>query len=428
MEIKDLHEKFLQCNAISIDTRKINSGSFFVAIKGTQFDANSFAAEALTKGALFVVIDNPQYYIDERTILVDNSLETLQQLAKYHRQYLKIPIIALTGSNGKTTTKELINAVVSSQFNTKATLGNLNNHIGVPLTLLSFTTKTQIGIVEMGANHVNEIAFLCSIALPDYGYITNFGKAHLEGFGGVEGVIKGKSELYQFLKNNNKTAVVNLDDSLQVLNASGINPITFGLKKNLASTNITAIQAKPFVSISFDGTTINSHLIGLYNANNIQAAVAIGQYLGISNDKIKAAIEAYIPENNRSQLLKKGTNDIILDAYNANPSSMTVAIDNFLQLDKKPKLMILGDMFELGNESYLEHQALIQKLDKHHDIACIFVGKSFFEAKMEQKNRHFFETFDQLKNYLQNVTLQDNIILIKGSRGMALERCLDYIS
>jgi UDP-N-acetylmuramoyl-tripeptide--D-alanyl-D-alanine ligase len=229
MDIKSIHYYFLKCNSVSIDTRKIEPGSMFVAIKGENFDANTFAKEALDKGASFVIIDNPNYFIDERTIIVNDSLKTLQDLAKYHRDYLNIPIIALTGSNGKTTTKELIQVVLAQKYNTKATLGNLNNHIGVPLTLLSFTNETEVGIVEMGANHQKEIEFLCEIAKPDFGYITNFGKAHLEGFGGIEGVIKGKSEMYTYLSNHHKTVFVNLNDPIQVEKTTRINSFTFGL-------------------------------------------------------------------------------------------------------------------------------------------------------------------------------------------------------
>src|SRR6478609_847184 len=348
MDIKYIHSLFLKCNSVSIDTRKIEKNSFFVAIKGDNFDANTFTKEALEKGASFVIIDNKEYYIDERTVLVENSLVALQDLAKFHRNYLKLPIIALTGSNGKTTTKELINVVLSKKFVTKATVGNLNNHIGVPLTLLSFNEQTEIGIVEMGANHKKEIEFLCDIAQPDYGYITNFGKAHLEGFGGVEGVIKGKSEMYHYLSNNDKLAFVNLEDHIQVEKTKTMRLYSFGINKNTADINITHIEANPFVSVSCFQNTVSTHLIGLYNANNINAAIAIGTYFGVEKSDIKQALESYVPENNRSQLISKDTNEIILDAYNANPSSMKVAIENFILLDKKNKIVFLGDMFELG--------------------------------------------------------------------------------
>lgn len=400
----------------------------FFAIKGENFDANTFARQALDLGALFVVIDNASYFIDERTILVQNSLETLQELAKYHRTYLKLPIIALTGSNGKTTTKELINVVLSEKFKTKATVGNLNNHIGVPLTLLSFTQETEIGIVEMGANHKKEIEFLCEIAQPDYGYITNFGKAHLEGFGGVEGVIQGKSEMYQYLAKNDKMVFVNLEDPIQIEKSKGIKSFTFGVQKEAADVKIENIQANPFVAVKYENFDVESHLIGLYNANNINAAVSIGRYFKVEDKAIKKAIENYIPANNRSQLLKKGSNEIILDAYNANPSSMEVAIANFLQLENENKVMILGDMFELGNESPQEHKIIVDSLSKQDKSICYLIGKSFFENKISKENIQFFETFDAFAEYLKTIQFKDNTILIKGSRGMALERTLEYIS
>ncbi|MRX66703.1 UDP-N-acetylmuramoyl-tripeptide--D-alanyl-D-alanine ligase [Flavobacterium resistens] len=428
MNIQDIHNLFLQCKSLSIDTRKIEKDSMFFAIKGENFDANTFAEEALKLGALFVVIDNESYFIDERTILVKNSLETLQELAKFHRSYLKLPIVALTGSNGKTTTKELINAVLSKKYKTKATIGNLNNHIGVPLTLLSFTKETEIGIVEMGANHQKEIEFLCEIAQPDYGYITNFGKAHLEGFGGVEGVIKGKSEMYKYLAENDKAVFVNLEDPIQIEKSVGINSFTFGLNNKQADLNIKKIEANPFVVIDYENFSVESHLIGLYNSNNINAAVSIGHYFKVTDAAIKEAIENYIPENNRSQLLKKGSNQIILDAYNANPSSMAVAIANFLQLDSQNKVMILGDMFELGAEGPQEHKAIVDSLSSQDKSVCYLIGKSFYENKISSENLHFYETFDDFSVYLKTLKFNDNTILIKGSRGMALERTLEYIS
>ena len=427
MELQSLHKLFLKCNSVSTDTRKIVSGALFIAIKGENFDANTFAADALAKGAAYVVIDNSKFFIDERTIVVKDSLTTLQQLAKFHREYLKLPIIAITGSNGKTTSKELINVVLSQKFNIKATVGNLNNHIGVPLTLLSFDLKTQIGIVEMGANHQKEIEFLCGLATPDYGYITNFGKAHLEGFGGVEGVIKGKSEIYDYLLQNDKVAFVNLEDPIQIEKTNSIKTSSFGVDKSSADLNITAITANPFVNISYNGNEIQSHLIGLYNANNINAAIAIGKYFGVADSAIKIAIENYVPENNRSQMLMKGTNEIILDAYNANPSSMAAAIQNFIQLDKPNKVMILGDMFELGLESATEHAAIINLLINEEETNCIFVGKDFYRNQIRQRNLKFYETFDELAADVKNESIQESMILIKGSRGMALERFLELI-
>jgi UDP-N-acetylmuramoyl-tripeptide--D-alanyl-D-alanine ligase len=427
MDISYIHSLFLQCQSVSIDTRKIAPRSLFVAIKGERFDANTFAKEALEKGASYIIIDNADYLIDERTILVSDSLKALQELSKYHRNYLKLPIIGLTGSNGKTTTKELIYTVLSQKFKTGATVGNLNNHIGVPLTLLSFTAATQVGIVEMGANHQKEIEFLCDIAQPDFGYITNFGKAHLEGFGGVEGVIKGKSEMYDYLSQNDKMVFVNLEDSIQVQKTETMKKFTFGLQKQTSDVNITAISANPFVQINYAGNSIHSHLIGLYNANNINAAITIGKYFEVSDTDIKHAIESYIPENNRSQLLTKGTNEIILDAYNANPSSMAVAIENFVQLDKPNKLMILGDMFELGKESLAEHQSIVGLLEQKANGTIYLIGKDFYANRNEKPNFKFFETFDELAEVLKAQHISNHMILIKGSRGMALERVLEFL-
>lgn len=425
--VTQLHSLFLTCSGVSTDTRKIETNCLFIALKGENFDANTFTKEALEKGAKYVVIDNPNFCIDDRTLLVKDSLIALQELAKFHRTYLGLPIIALTGSNGKTTTKELIHAVLSKKYNTLATIGNLNNHIGVPLTILRFTKETEIGIVEMGANHQKEIEFLCQIALPDYGYITNFGKAHLEGFGGVEGVIKGKSEMYDYLRNNKKTVFVNLDDDIQREKSSSINHYSFALNHLQADVKISKIEANPMVTITFNNQTINSHLIGIYNANNINAAITIGHYFKISDNLIKEAIENYIPENNRSQLIQKNSNEIILDAYNANPSSMMAAIGNFIQLENKNKIAILGDMFELGEESLLEHKKIMELLENETKIITYFIGKDFYTNRIQASHLHFFESFETFSDYLKLNLPNNSLILIKGSRGMALERTLEII-
>lgn len=427
MNIQNLHSLFLTCSTVSIDTRKIQKDSLFVAIKGDRFDANTFAKEALEKGARYVVIDNDSYFVDERTIIVEDSLIALQQLAQFHRLFLKLPIIALTGSNGKTTTKELIHAVLSKKYQTGATVGNLNNHIGVPLTLLSFNQQTEIGIVEMGANHQKEIEFLCGIAQPDYGYITNFGKAHLEGFGGVEGVIKGKSEMYYYLNEHHKSVFVNLDDALQDSKTAEMTRITFSASDKSSTVFVESVTANPFVTIGVKSQYIVSHLIGLYNANNINAAISIGTHFKVPLESIKEAIEGYIPENNRSQLLQKGTNEIILDAYNANPSSMKVALENFLQLDKKNKIAILGDMYELGAESEFEHRQIVQFLSANSSFDCYFIGKDFYASAQQQSNFHFYPSFEAFTESIGKLSFSNSILLIKGSRGMALERTLDFL-
>lgn len=427
MEIATIYNYFLQSSGIATDNRKINSNNLFVALKGDHFNGNKFALSALENGAKYAIIDEVEFQIDERFILVENTLDTLQKLANYHRNQLNIIIIGLTGSNGKTTTKELIHAVLSQKYNTKATVGNLNNHIGVPLTLLSFDASTEIGIVEMGANHQKEIEMLCGICQPDFGYITNFGKAHLEGFGGTEGVIKGKSELYEYLSFNKKAAVVNTDDAIQNEKTKNITRITFGLHTPQNFVSISNIETNPMVKIEFDNIVIQSHLIGLYNANNINAAITIGKHFGVSNEKIKFGLENYIPNNNRSQLIEKNTNKIILDAYNANPSSMLAALTNFFQLEEQNKIAILGDMYELGVESSEEHQKLIDFCANQTDINFYFIGKDFFAHKNINSNMHFHDTFESFKDAFKNQKTENNFLLIKGSRGMSLERTLEIV-
>lgn len=421
MTIEQIYKAFLECDSISTDTRKINSGCMFFALKGDNFNGNMFALEALKKGASYVIIDEKQYAKHDHCILVENVLHTLQALATHHRKKLDIPIIALTGSNGKTTTKELINAVLSTTYKTSATKGNLNNHIGVPLTLLEFKADTEIGIVEMGANHQKEIEFLSNIALPDYGLITNFGKAHLEGFGGIEGVIKGKSELYDHLKSHQKTIFVNDNDQTQIEQIGNYKKvIRFG-------SNMKMLSAQPFVVLQFNKIKIVTHLTGAYNYNNIAVAIAVGGYFKVDDDSISKSIANYIPSNNRSQIIEKGSNQIILDAYNANPTSMMAALDNFGNLNSSEKVAILGDMFELGEASHMEHQS-ISDYSQKFDINNIFlVGKLFFETVNHSDKIKRFKSFEDLKTELANNPLNNKYLLIKGSRGMALERVLDVL-
>ena len=427
MKIEEIYESFLQCTSVTTDTRKIEKESLFIALKGENFDANTFAEEAILKGASFVIIDNKKYYTNKtKMILVDNGLETLQNLANFHRHALGLPIIALTGSNGKTTTKELINVVLSKKYKTIATIGNLNNHIGVPLTLLRLQKDTDIGIVEMGANHQKEIEFLSKIAAPDFGYITNFGKAHLEGFGGVEGVIKGKSELYNYLNSNKKLVFVNQDDAIQNEKTKTLSRFTFSEKYD-SNVQIQSISANPFVKITYNNIEIQSNLIGIYNATNIAAAITIGKYFNIEDHDIKSAIANYFPTNNRSQLIEQNGNHIILDAYNANPSSMKVALENFIELESTKKAVFLGDMFELGDCSIQEHKAIVDLLSNYNNINCYFIGKHFYANNIKKNNFFFFETFDELTSKLNWKSSPNNYILIKGSRGMQLERILQLL-
>lgn len=427
MKIKQLHSLYLECKSISTDTRKISNGNMFFALKGDNFNGNTFAKKALDIGAKYVVIDEAKFKTSNKTILVDNVLETLQALASYHRIYLNIPIIALTGSNGKTTTKELINTVLKKKYKTIATIGNLNNHIGVPLTLLSMNDETEMGIVEMGANHLKEIEFLCGIAKPDYGYITNFGKAHLEGFGSIQGVINGKSELYDYLTGNNKYIFLNADDTIQNEKLS-----TYIKKFGFSETDsnyfkIEFIEANPFVRFKIEDTLINSQLIGKYNFTNLCAASIIGKYFNVDLKDIKNALENYSPTNNRSQIIEKGTNKIILDAYNANPTSMKAALENFSNLKDENKIVFLGDMFELGNEAKQEHQA-ISNLASSLDIDSIYlIGENFFITESNATKIKQYSSYNTLKESFNSIEIKNATLLIKGSRGMALERILDLL-
>jgi UDP-N-acetylmuramoyl-tripeptide--D-alanyl-D-alanine ligase len=424
MNIKTLHQYFLKSSGVCTDTRNIKKDCLFFALKGENFNGNKFAVEAIKKGAIKVIIDERKYQLPTgETLLFENVLTTLQELASFHRNYLNMPIIALTGSNGKTTSKELINCVLSKKFRTTATIGNLNNHIGVPLTLLSMNLETEIGVVEMGANHLKEIELLSNITQPNYGYITNFGKAHLEGFGSLEGVIKGKTELYQYLKNNNKTVFINANDPTQLKYSEEIKSITFGNKNQ--DFHVDLIDASQKVVVSFQNLKIQSQLIGLYNFDNIAAAIAIGSYFKVSKEDIKEAIETYIPTNNRSQIIDKESNKVILDAYNANPSSMLAALENFIQSEGADKIMFLGDMFELGNDAEKEHQYIVSYIEKNFKGIAYLVGENFYKTKTNASNIHKIEHFEALNTLLENLNFQKKHILIKASRGMALERILD---
>jgi len=427
MELNQIHHLFLESSGTSTDTRNIKQNSLFFALKGDNFNGNTFAHQALKRGARYAIIDEAVQPTDERFILVTDVLETLQALARFHREQLGLSIIALTGSNGKTTTKELIHAVLKPHFKTVATVGNLNNHIGVPLTLLSMTTDTQIGIVEMGANHAKEIAFLCEIAQPNMGYITNFGKAHLEGFGSEEGVVNAKSELYDYLKAHSGLIILNSDDAKQVSQVGTYDSTYTFSETSETAVNVKLTDTQPFLSVTFKESIIKTNLIGVYNFHNIAAALTIGVYHKLTSLQLKEGIEAYVPANNRSQIIQQNSNEILLDAYNANPSSMEVALENFKGIQNQNKLAILGDMFELGTASAKEHLEVINKGVLAKNCTFYFVGSHFFEQNKAHPNIKFFETFHDLQLHLENITISNTSILVKGSRGMALEQVLKFI-
>lgn len=424
MNIATLHDLFLQNSSVQTDTRKLKKNDLYFALKGENFDGNKFAKQALQLGASYAIIDDDQYYVDEKTILVPNVLECLQALAKYHRQQFEIPFIAITGSNGKTTTKELLLATLSSKYITYATEGNLNNHIGVPLTILKIKKDAQMAIIEMGANHLHEIESYCKIALPNYALINNCGKAHLEGFGGIEGVRKGKGELYDFIRANGGSIFINTDYDYLVSMAAGI-PKQISYGSNNANYVGRVLDNTRHLQVAITTPSkecvIHSNLVGDYNFANIMAAVAVGSTFDISINEIKKAIERYTPSNSRSQLIQKANHTIILDAYNANPSSMQVAINNFAQADYPNKIVMLGAMKELGQDSIHEHQQIIHQLQNTNWNQVVLVGGDF---KHTQHPYIYFEDAESAAAWYKNQNLNNTCILIKGSRAYAMEKIL----
>ena len=428
MNLTQLHDYYKHTSGVVTDSRKLIQNCFFIALRGENFDGNQFAETAIAQGAKYALVDRPEIAKkSDRLLLVDNTLESLQELAQYHRNKLKAKIIALTGSNGKTTTKELIMSVLGKKFDTKATKGNLNNHIGVPLTLLDFDQNTEIGIVEMGANHQKEIDFLCQLAQPDIGLITNFGEAHLEGFGGVEGVIKGKSELYKYLSQTKGTIILNIDDSIQNKWKSYSPHYTFG-EDAKADCRLEYLKRKSQpLAISTEGKTIESQLFGEYNYSNIAVAVALGKFFDLNLEQIEEGISGYRPTNNRSQIIHKGTNKITLDAYNANPSSMKASITSFVNNREKKGVVILGDMFELGTQTASAHQEILNLVVETNVESILVVGKYFFKTQTQDPRVQFFSTLEEIKNFLIQNPFDKSDILIKGSRGMTLETLLEQL-
>jgi UDP-N-acetylmuramoyl-tripeptide--D-alanyl-D-alanine ligase len=423
-QIAQLYGLFLQNPSVQTDTRKLKKGDIFFALSGSNFNGNEFAIKALELGASFAVVDQDINIESNHIIKVADTLKCLQDLAKYHRQQFNIPVIAITGSNGKTTTKELLSSVLSSNYITYTTQGNLNNHIGVPLSLLSIKNDAQFVVIEMGANHQKEIEGYCQYTLPTHGIITNCGKAHLEGFGGIEGVRKGKGELYDFLRANNGTAFINWDyDSLQSMSLGIGNIIKYGtVEGNIIGS---VLSSDPFLQVSIRGNnelaSISTQLVGDYNLPNVLCAVVVGKYFNVPDTKIKTAIENYVPSNSRSQLIKRENNSFILDAYNANPTSMKAAIENFANLEADKKVLYIGGMMELGDESIAEHQAIANLISKYNWEKVILVGGDF------HKINHpflYFNSSTEAKEWFNTQHFTNTHFLIKGSRSMQMEKII----
>ncbi len=434
--MKDLNELYRLYQAhpkVFTDSRKVAPGGIFFALKGERFDGNRFARQALDAGAAYAVVDDPSVATSDSMILVEDSLLTLQELARQHRRQLTVPVIGITGSNGKTTTKELVAGVLAKKYRTFFTQGNLNNHIGVPLTILAIPKTAEIVVVEMGANHQGEIGFLSTISQPSHGLITNIGKAHLEGFGGIEGVKKGKSELYRYLAETDGIVFINTSERfLEELAGPVRQKVHYGKTEQEAFSQreqygFQLLSADPFVKVRFadlSGHTylIHSQLPGAYNFGNIITAIALGLYFEVTPSSILEAIEAYVPQNNRSQLLKAGTNTIVLDAYNANPTSMKEALSNFEKMKGERKIAILGDMLEMGEYSEEEHRAIFEQAMQLPLEQLVLVGPEF--ARFQEPNVRYFNDVDEVKQWWREQTFEDACILIKGSRGIGLERIL----
>lgn len=429
--METLHSLFLKHPNISTDSRNVLPGSIFFALKGPSFNGNTFAAGALEKGASYAVVDDSSFARDARYILVADGLKALQELANIHRRNLTIPVLAITGSNGKTTTKELVRNVLSMKYKTVATKGNLNNHIGVPLSILSISANTEFAVIEMGANHQKEIESYCRIAEPDYGLITNVGKAHLEGFGGFEGVKKGKGELYDWISQKGKLVFLNGDNE-HLKSMAGEYPslqiISYGFKEDFyCSGKITSVQP---LSLNWkcgkSEGNIRSSLAGVYNVENILSAVCIGNFFGVDAKLIDKAIEAYVPDNSRSQLVKKGSNTILLDAYNANPTSMEAALKNFMEMDGKHKVVFLGEMAELGSESEYEHRRIVEMLLMFPIDRIVLVGKNFAPFNQLVKCM-YFEDSTEAAEWTRKNPVEDSLLLIKGSRSSKMEKVYEAL-
>ena len=428
MKIDVIHSLFSKSSGISIDTRTIKKKNIFFCLNGQNFNGNLFIDQALSLGASFVIYDEEKLnHESEKAIKVKNTLETLQELAKYHRSKFNIPVIGLTGSNGKTTSKELFNIVLSKKFNVTCTSNNFNNHIGVPLTILEINKKTDLAIIEMGANHIGEIDLLCRIADPNIGYITNFGKAHLEGFGGIDGVIKGKCELYEHIRQKKGMILVNNNDSIQREKSRGIKSISFGKSKGSNYLINNSISNKNFCEANINKKKIKSNLFGEYNFENINASIAIGIHFGLSFEQIENGIYNYIPKNNRSELIKTKNNLLFVDSYNANPTSMKVSIQSFMKVKKVEKILILGDMYEIGKTSLQEHEGMLNFVKRNQDLKIFLVGSIFNQLKFNSERIQFFRETIELIGYLKKNLITGHTILLKGSRKINLEKLIPLL-
>ena len=427
LSTESLYERFRECGRVSTDTRDIAPGSMFFALKGERFNANEFAQQALDKGAAYAVIDEAEYQHDERCLLVDDVLTSLQKVAHHHRMTLNIPVIGVNGTNGKTTTKELLHAVLSQKYRTLATAGNLNNHIGVPLTLLRLTSDTEMAIVEFGANHVGEIGALCQMAHPTHGLTTNIGKAHMEGFGGLDGAIRGESEQYDYLLKTNGVVFINSQDNLlSNMGKRFAQPYYYPAPGDYFSC--TLVSADPWVVYQSEGhAPVETQLVGAYNFENIAAALCIGQYFEVPAEAANEAVRTYQPTNKRSQVLKQGTNTLILDAYNANPDSMQAAIRNLEAMRAEQKAVILGDMYELGDDAADEHRAIGTLLEQSAIQRVLLCGELMQSAHQACAGSHHFADKAALERHLQQQPITDSTVLIKGSRGMAMETLVDAL-
>ena len=428
MKIDAIYSLFSKSSGVSTDTRTIKKKNIFFCLKGQNFNGNLFIDQALSLGASFVIYDEEKLnHESEKAIKVKNALETLQKLAKYHRSRFNIPVIGLTGSNGKTTSKELINSVLSQKFNVTYTANNFNNHIGVPLTILKINTKTDIAIIEMGANQLGEIDLLCNIADPTIGYITNFGKAHLEGFGGLEGVIKGKSELYEYIRKSKGVILVNNDDRIQREKSKGINTFSFGKSKKSNCLIYNTTSNKGLCEARLNDKKILTNLHGEYNFENINASIAVGIHFGLSFEQIENGIKYYVPKNNRSEMLKTKSNLLFIDSYNANPTSMKVSIQSFMKFREVEKILILGDMHEIGKTSLNEHERILNSVKNNKDLKIFLVGKIFNQLKFNSDRIHFFKEIDELIEYFKKNLVTGHTIFLKGSRKINLEKLIPIL-